>query len=198
MNNLTMSAEEQPDTYPQPEDGWVCFHCGERFKKVGAAEDHFGARPGDGLACRIKAGDERGLVMDLRKAQKRTHELRDKVDSGGCTLAGPKRGDCSHFIGLPGHAMPGQHDGPDDTVDHYGKPNGWCWSCWKDKKIADERRKTLEGAVQACENQRQAFLSSEYATNQPGSSFSEIFACDSCIEAIRALTNESGEPGEAT
>jgi hypothetical protein len=51
-------------------------------------------------------------------------------EGGGCTLAGPGRGDCEHFIGLPGKSMPGQHDGPDDTVDVYGKPNGWCWRCW--------------------------------------------------------------------
>lgn len=63
------------DTYPQPADGWVCFHCGERFKTFGGAEDHFGARPGDGLACKIKAGDERGLVMELRKVQAQMREL---------------------------------------------------------------------------------------------------------------------------
>ncbi len=53
----------------------------------------------------------------------------------GCTLAEPGRGDCEHAVGLPGHSIPGQHDGPDDTVDAYGKPNGWCWSCWKSHKI---------------------------------------------------------------
>jgi len=56
-------------------------------------------------------------------------------DSGGCTFTGPGRGDCAHFIGLPGLKIPGQHDGPDDTLDAYGKPNGWCWSCWKSHKI---------------------------------------------------------------
>ena len=57
------------DTYPQPPDGWVCFHCGERFTTVGSAHDHFGARPTDMAACLIKVGEERGLVMALRKAQ---------------------------------------------------------------------------------------------------------------------------------
>jgi len=59
----------KPDVYPQPGDGWVCYHCGERFTKYGAARDHFGDRPDSDLACLIKAGDERGLVMALRKAE---------------------------------------------------------------------------------------------------------------------------------
>lgn len=65
---------------------------------------------------------------------------------GGCTLAGPGRGDCEHFIGLPGLSEPGQHDGDDDTVDAYGKPNGWCWSCWKSYRIAklEDRVRELE------------------------------------------------------
>ena len=67
------------DTYPMPLDGWVCFHCGERFTTPGAASDHFGARPGSGLACKIKAGDERGLVMELRKAQTERDEARAEV-----------------------------------------------------------------------------------------------------------------------
>jgi hypothetical protein len=56
-------------TYPMPTDGWVCFHCGERFTTWGSAEDHFGKNPHDTPACIIKAGDERGLVMELRKSQ---------------------------------------------------------------------------------------------------------------------------------
>ena len=54
---------------------------------------------------------------------------------GSCTFAAPGRGDCEHFIGLPGKSIPGQHSGPDDTVDYYGKPNGWCWHCWRAYQI---------------------------------------------------------------
>ena len=57
------------ETYVMPKDGWVCFHCGERFTTPGSAEDHFGARPEDMAACRIKLGGQRGLVMELRKTQ---------------------------------------------------------------------------------------------------------------------------------
>ena len=63
------------ETYPQPADGWVCFHCGERFTTPGSAEDHFGARPEEPAACLIKYGNERGLVMELRKAQAQADSL---------------------------------------------------------------------------------------------------------------------------
>ena len=63
------------DTYKMPKYGWTCFHCGETFKKYGAARDHFGENI-DGLAgCQIKAGEERGLLMALRKAERRVEEL---------------------------------------------------------------------------------------------------------------------------
>lgn len=42
--------------------------------------------------------------------------------TGCCEFAVPGRGDCEHFVGLPGRSIPGEHDGPDDTVDAYGKP----------------------------------------------------------------------------
>lgn len=56
-------------------------------------------------------------------------------EGGGCTLAAPGRGDCENSVGLPGKSVPGQHDGDDDTVNAYGKPNGWCWPCWKSQQI---------------------------------------------------------------
>ena len=69
------------DSYPKPKDGWVCFHCGERFTTLGTAEDHFGARPTDMAACLIKVGEERGLVMELRRVQAELRELRDRERS---------------------------------------------------------------------------------------------------------------------
>lgn len=59
----------QSDTYPKPAHGWTCFHCGETFMTPGGARDHFGVSPASDLACRIKIGDERGLIMALRKAE---------------------------------------------------------------------------------------------------------------------------------
>lgn len=61
---------------------------------------------------------------------------RSSMSDGSCTLAGkPGRGDCLHFVGLPDISIiPKQHDGL-STEDEYGKPNGWCWSCWKSWQI---------------------------------------------------------------
>ena len=77
-------------------------------------------------------------------------------DHAGCFLSGPGRGDCEHFVGLPGKSIPGQHDGPDDTVDHYGKPNGWCWSCWKSYRIAILEMHQLE-LMELLEDHRQQY-----------------------------------------
>jgi hypothetical protein len=60
------------DTYPMPEHGWTCFHCGETFTTPGAARNHFGFEPASDTACRIKIGAERGLIMALRRAEKET------------------------------------------------------------------------------------------------------------------------------
>ena len=55
--------------YARPSHGWTCFHCGETFTTIGAARDHFGADQIADPACRIKIGEERGLVMALRRAE---------------------------------------------------------------------------------------------------------------------------------
>ncbi len=57
------------ETYPMPSQGWTCFHCGDHFTTPGAAQDHFGNTPMADPACRIKVGEERGLVMALRRAE---------------------------------------------------------------------------------------------------------------------------------
>lgn len=65
--------------YQMPSDGWTCFHCGETFTTWVGARDHFGATPGDRAACLIKLGDERGLVMELRKAEQRAEEQMERA-----------------------------------------------------------------------------------------------------------------------
>lgn len=48
----------------------------------------------------------------------------------GCLLSGPGRGDCEHFVQMP--------DVLDETTtDVYGKPNGWCWWCWKQAQLTE-------------------------------------------------------------
>lgn len=46
----------------------------------------------------------------------------------GCKLAGPGRGDCFHFIGLP-ESVEGK------PIDEYGIPLGWCDYCWLHYKV---------------------------------------------------------------
>jgi hypothetical protein len=55
--------------YVIPAHGWTCFFCGDTFKTAGAAGDHFGGNMSETAACRIKFGEEMGLLMDLRRAQ---------------------------------------------------------------------------------------------------------------------------------
>lgn len=69
MTTEEIEQVEPEDTYLAPPHGWTCFHCGETFTTVGAARDHFGFEPSRDPACRIKVGEERGLVMALRKAE---------------------------------------------------------------------------------------------------------------------------------
>jgi hypothetical protein len=74
-------------TYPRPRHGWTCFHCGDTFTTPGAAQLHFGHTPMDDPACRIKAGEEYGLLIALRKIEKdyealidRMHELDGQIE----------------------------------------------------------------------------------------------------------------------
>lgn len=44
--------ERRDATYTKPGEGWVCFHCGERFVEYDAAKNHFGEGP-DSLHERV-------------------------------------------------------------------------------------------------------------------------------------------------
>lgn len=67
-------------TYYRAPNGWTCFHCGETFTTPGSAEDHFGATPDKIPGCKIKFGDEMGLLMKLRKAEAREAEQKQRAD----------------------------------------------------------------------------------------------------------------------
>lgn len=82
---LDAKALEAVGTYPMPEGGWVCFHCGERFTKPGTARDHFGETPSKGahaqcldaadLVERRKYDDMvRALMHDNDKARREAEE----------------------------------------------------------------------------------------------------------------------------
>ncbi len=57
------------DTYPMPAHGWTCFHCGETFRTPEGARQHFGADPLATPGCQIKAGEERGLLREIRRLE---------------------------------------------------------------------------------------------------------------------------------
>ena len=62
-------------------EGWECFVCGEIITTIGGGRDHFGATPNQTPGCLIKVqyGDERGLQIDLRRAQAKITELEDAL-----------------------------------------------------------------------------------------------------------------------
>jgi hypothetical protein len=76
------------DSEGNPVHGWTCFHCTETFKTIGEARDHFGYDSDEKPACLIKAGQERGLVMALRQAQKE----RDSAMQMLCNVAKQAKG----------------------------------------------------------------------------------------------------------
>jgi len=66
------------EIYMAPPQGWTCFFCGETFTTVGAARDHFGADELKTAGCQIKAGEERGLLMALRRIEAELDRLRSE------------------------------------------------------------------------------------------------------------------------
>jgi hypothetical protein len=78
------------EEYQAPEHGWTCFHCGETFTTVGSAGDHFGNHPGALPGCmeRVRLGEERGLLMSLRKAEARIAELLSDIHNESSYSAG--------------------------------------------------------------------------------------------------------------
>ena len=62
-----------------PPDGWVCFHCGERFTTVGGAMVHFDRRPSSTAGYLIKVGEERGLLLEIRRLEAEARKLIDNT-----------------------------------------------------------------------------------------------------------------------
>lgn len=72
-------------TYPTPEHGWTCFHCGEHFpgNMEGAyrARIHFGATINTLPGCLEKlTAPERSLLRQLRAAQHDNERLRAEAE----------------------------------------------------------------------------------------------------------------------
>lgn len=77
----TAIREERGDTLTdQLRQGWLCFHCGERFHTFGAAEDHFGATPESVAGCLIITSEDRGILMALRRTEAQVATLREALE----------------------------------------------------------------------------------------------------------------------
>lgn len=74
--------------------------------------------------------EDKQPVVPLTEIERLRAEVEYLKHCGGCVFASSERGDCENAVGLPGESIPGQHDGHDDRMDVYGRPNGWCWHCW--------------------------------------------------------------------
>jgi hypothetical protein len=74
-----MAADAPADTYPMPEHGWTCFHCGENFRTPGPARLHFGFDPSAEPACRIKTGAEMSILKALRGVERINVELQARL-----------------------------------------------------------------------------------------------------------------------
>lgn len=114
------------DTYKAPVDGWVCFHCGERFTTRGGAEDHFGTKPNAIAACLIKAGEELGLVMELRRVEKDREFLWDLLDDIDTVSDAAKSDDVGYRravtrIQARRHEVGESHDGQTITWKNTGR-----------------------------------------------------------------------------
>ncbi len=74
-------AEEIGYRYPPERRGWTCYHCDETFTTWGSAEDHFGKTPDSKPGCLIKIqlGNERGLLMELRKREAELEEWEQRA-----------------------------------------------------------------------------------------------------------------------
>lgn len=66
--------QRQADVYERPNEGWVCYHCGERFVTPGSARLHFGTRPNTETACKLLGADY-DLIKRLRSAEDEVQSL---------------------------------------------------------------------------------------------------------------------------
>lgn len=80
---------------------------------------------------------------------------------------------------------------PDIPDDIWHAANVACtaapeYTAYLHERVARAILAERERCARVCEAAAEQFLSPEYATGQPLSSFAERFACDTCAEGIRS------------
>lgn len=69
------------DTYPQPEHGWTCFHCGETFLHQKLARDHFGRYPSATPACQLSPAHVREELRRYRMLEAKLDDIQTRLAS---------------------------------------------------------------------------------------------------------------------
>ena len=69
------------DTYPQPEHGWTCFHCGETFMHQKLAREHFGNYPSATPACQLTPDHVREELRRYRVQEAKLEDIRTRLAS---------------------------------------------------------------------------------------------------------------------
>lgn len=77
----------EQDTYPAPEHGWTCFHCGETFTHPNAARLHFGASIHDEPKCQISAHRLRAMENELRRYREEDTDLHRALAAKSAEMA---------------------------------------------------------------------------------------------------------------
>jgi len=67
-------------TYKAPIGGWTCYHCGETFKKSGAASDHFGEVPRDKPKCQYHDMDVEKLIAEVERLEYAVEAMQDTAN----------------------------------------------------------------------------------------------------------------------
>ena len=74
-----MPTSPEADTYPMPEHGWTCFHCGATFTNVNLARDHFGRYPVATPACQLSPDHVREELRRYRFQEAKLHDIRERL-----------------------------------------------------------------------------------------------------------------------
>ena len=84
--SLSMTDKSAPiGYYNAPKDGWVCFHCGERFTSAENARLHFGFWPGEKIVplCVLAEGDIKNIVKRYRWFELRLARFQKELENAG-------------------------------------------------------------------------------------------------------------------
>jgi hypothetical protein len=104
--------ERREATYRKPKEGWICFHCGERFLTYDEAKAHFGETP-DALTRCVEMVD----AMKAFTTRMEGAALSAPAEQGNADVCNGYSGFGKPPCGLPRDAR--VHDGTGRTMAHH-------------------------------------------------------------------------------